>query len=52
MQNIQLVEPNFNLRLAQLVIVPILQIEFELVDEFNKTNRGDNGFGSTGIKNI
>ncbi len=39
-------------RVAQLVIVPILQIKFEMVDEFNKTNRGDNGFGSTGIKNI
>jgi dUTP pyrophosphatase len=39
-------------RLAQLVIVPILQIKFEMVDEFNQSNRGDNGFGSTGIKNI
>lgn len=39
-------------RVAQLVIVPIVQVEFELVAEFNQTNRGNNGFGSTGIKNI
>ena len=35
-------------RLAQLVVVPIQQIEFEIVDEFADSDRGDGGFGSTG----
>jgi dUTP pyrophosphatase len=35
-------------RLAQLVIVPVLQIEWAIVDEFATSARGDGGFGSTG----
>ena len=35
-------------RLAQLVIVPIQQVEFNVVDEFPSTDRGAVGFGSTG----
>ena len=35
-------------RLAQLVIVPVLQVGFNVVDEFDTTARGANGFGSTG----
>lgn len=35
-------------RIAQMVIVPVVQTEFELVDEFQATNRGDGGFGHTG----
>jgi dUTP pyrophosphatase len=35
-------------RLAQLVIVPIQQVEFNIVDEFPSTDRGAGGFGSTG----
>lgn len=35
-------------RLAQLVIVPVYLAEFELVDELSETDRGANGFGSTG----
>jgi dUTP pyrophosphatase len=35
-------------RLAQLVIVPVLQIEWAIVDEFASSSRGDGGFGSTG----
>lgn len=35
-------------RLAQLVIVPILQVGFEIVDDFAKSSRGAAGFGSTG----
>ncbi|QRN41321.1 MAG: dUTP diphosphatase [Neisseriaceae bacterium] len=35
-------------RIAQMVIVPILQVQFEIVDEFQATDRGDLGFGSTG----
>ncbi len=35
-------------RLAQLVIVPVQQIEFDIVDEFDDSARGAGGFGSTG----
>lgn len=35
-------------RLAQLVIVPILQVDFNLVDDFSASHRGEGGFGSTG----
>ncbi len=35
-------------RLAQLVIVPVLQVGFEVVDEFDGSARGAAGFGSTG----
>lgn len=35
-------------RLAQLVIVPVLQVGFNVVDEFPQSERGDGGFGSTG----
>ena len=35
-------------RLAQLVIVPVLQVAFNIVDSFTETERGAGGFGSTG----
>ncbi len=35
-------------RLAQLVIVPVVQASFRLVDEFRASDRGTGGFGSTG----
>lgn len=35
-------------KIAQLVILPIVKPELELVDELEETERGDNGFGSTG----
>ncbi|MFM7670036.1 MAG: dUTP diphosphatase [Betaproteobacteria bacterium] len=35
-------------RLAQLVIVPVLQVAFNLVESFTETERGAGGFGSTG----
>lgn len=35
-------------RLAQLVIVPILQVGFDIVDDFAESTRGNGGFGSTG----
>jgi dUTP pyrophosphatase len=35
-------------RLAQLVIVPVQQVEFEVVEEFAASHRGEGGFGSTG----
>ena len=35
-------------KIAQLVILPCLLPELELVDSLEETDRGDNGFGSTG----
>jgi len=35
-------------RLAQLVIVPVMQAEFNVVDDFESSERGTGGFGSTG----
>lgn len=35
-------------RIAQLVIVPVVQPTFEVVDEFEATERGTGGFGSSG----
>jgi dUTP pyrophosphatase len=35
-------------RIAQLVIVPVVQVEFEVVEEFATSARGAGGFGSTG----
>lgn len=37
-------------RIAQLVIVPVVQAEFDMVSEFEATDRGAGGFGSTGTK--
>jgi dUTP pyrophosphatase len=35
-------------RLAQLVVVPILQVGFNVVNDFDASHRGAGGFGSTG----
>jgi dUTP pyrophosphatase len=35
-------------RIAQLVIVPVVRIEFNVVDAFDASARGSGGFGSTG----
>jgi dUTP pyrophosphatase len=35
-------------RIAQLVIVPVLQVKLNLVEEFAESERGAGGFGSTG----
>ena len=35
-------------RIAQLVVVPVAQVEFEVVEEFAASERGAGGFGSTG----
>ena len=37
-------------RLAQLVVVPVVQVAFNVVDSFEESHRGDGGFGSTGHK--
>ena len=35
-------------RIAQLVISPVIQADWQQVDQLDKTDRGDGGFGSTG----
>ncbi|AJQ93131.1 dUTP diphosphatase [Gynuella sunshinyii] len=35
-------------RIAQLIIVPVVQTEFEIVTDFDDSDRGAGGFGSTG----
>lgn len=35
-------------RIAQLVVVPVVQVTFNIVDAFPQSQRGENGFGSTG----
>ena len=35
-------------RIAQMVVVPVVQVDFKLVDEFPVSERGSGGFGSTG----
>jgi len=35
-------------RIAQLVVVPVAQVEFDVVEEFQASSRGAGGFGSTG----
>lgn len=39
-------------RIAQIVIMPYLAVEFEETDALNETTRGAGGFGSTGVSNI
>lgn len=35
-------------RIAQLVVIPVVRVQFNLVDEFVASERGTGGFGSTG----
>ncbi len=35
-------------RIAQLVFVPVVRVEFDIVDEFEESHRGAGGFGHTG----
>lgn len=35
-------------RIAQLVVVPVVRVGFNVVDDFEQSERGANGFGSTG----
>ena len=37
-------------RLAQMVFVPVVQAQFEIVTEFEQSQRGSGGFGHTGLK--
>lgn len=44
----QTIEPNE--RIAQLIVMPYLPVEFTEVEELTDTVRGSGGFGSTGVK--
>jgi dUTP pyrophosphatase len=35
-------------RIAQMVIVPVVQVDFDVVEEFTSSERGSGGFGSSG----
>lgn len=35
-------------RLAQLVVVPVIQVDMQVVENFEQSHRGEGGFGSTG----
>jgi len=37
-------------RIAQMVIVPVVQAQFRVVDSFEASSRGEGGFGSTGAR--
>ena len=39
-------------RLAQMVIVPVVQATFNIVDDFDQSERGAGGFGSTGKHSV
>ena len=47
-ESIQWVEPGE--RIAQLIVLPYVPIQFDIVDELSETDRGAGGFGSTGSK--
>lgn len=36
-------------RIAQMVIAPVVQADFSIINELSSTKRGENGFGSTGV---
>jgi dUTP pyrophosphatase len=37
-------------RIAQIVLCPVVKIEWKMADVLEQTERGENGFGSTGLK--
>ena len=37
-------------RIAQLVVVPVVRVNFSVVNEFEESSRGEKGFGSTGTQ--
>ena len=41
---------NYGDRIAQMVIAPVVQLPINRVDELDETDRGEGGFGSTGIQ--
>lgn len=43
-------EINHGDRIAQMIIAPVIQAEVNEVEDLSNTERGDGGFGSTGVK--
>ena len=43
----QIVQPGD--RIAQMILLPYIPMTFEQVENLSETDRGDNGFGSTGV---
>ena len=39
-------------RIAQMVVSPLYRAEFEIVDELSESDRGEGGFGSTGVSSV
>ena len=39
-------------RVAQMVFVPVIQAQFEIVEEFEQSQRGAGGFGHTGLRSV
>lgn len=37
-------------RIAQMVFMPVLQVAFDIVEEFDQSHRGEGGFGHTGVQ--
>ena len=37
-------------RIAQMIVVPVVQCDFNIVNEFAETARGEGGFGHSGVK--
>jgi len=37
-------------RIAQMVFMPVVQVAFDVVDEFDESHRGEGGFGHTGVQ--
>jgi dUTP pyrophosphatase len=37
-------------RIAQMIVVPVIQCDFDIVEEFDETARGEGGFGHSGVK--
>ncbi len=44
------VEIEKEMRIAQIIIIPVRRVKIKVVDFLSETNRGERGFGSTGIK--
>ena len=38
------------MRIAQLVIAPVIQAKLDIVPDLNRSKRGTSGFGSTGVE--
>ena len=39
-----------NKRIAQLILVPVVQAHFDIVEQFDETQRGAGGFGHSGTR--